>query len=66
MSTVYSIKDRILGTPLERTIAEACNNEPWGASNNTLHEIAEKTFDKQNRDIIIKNIWDILKSSGNE
>ena len=63
---VGTIKDRIVKTPLERSILEACSDENWGASNSDLHEIAEKTFNHEDRQSIMKLIWDLLKSPSKE
>jgi len=33
------------GTELEKKIAEACSNKPWGASSTMLAELAQHTYD---------------------
>ena len=63
---VGSIKDRIVKSPLERSVLEACSDENWGASNSTLHELAEKTFNHEDRESMMKLIWDLLKSPSKE
>ena len=63
---VTSLKDRIVKTPLERSIIEACSDENWGAANTTLHEIAEKTFSHEDRQVIMKTVWELLKSPSKE
>ena len=35
----------VAGTELEKKIAEACSNKPWGASSTMLAEIAQSTYD---------------------
>ena len=63
---VSSIKDRIVKTPLERSILEACSDENWGSANTVLHEISEKTFNHEDRQVIMKLIWELLKSPAKE
>jgi ENTH domain len=63
---VASLKDRITRTPLERTILEVCSDENWGCSNTMLHEIAERTFNHEDRLLIMKNVWELLKSPSKE
>lgn len=38
-------RNKLAGTEMERKIAEATNNKPWGASSTMLQEIAQGTFD---------------------
>ena len=63
---VSSIKDRIVKTPLERSILEACSDENWGSANTVLHEISEKTFSHEDRQVIMKLLWELLKSPAKE
>lgn len=63
---VTGLKDRIVKTPLERSILEACSDENWGSANSALHDIAEKTFNHEDRQTIMKTIWELLKSPGKE
>lgn len=63
---VTGLKDRIVKTPLERSVLEACSDENWGSANSALHEIAEKTFNHEDRQTIMKTIWELLKSPSKE
>ena len=63
---VSTLKDRIVKSPLERSVYDACSDENWGSSNSVLHEISEKTFNHEDRQIILKCIWDLLKSPPKE
>ena len=56
VKAVTSIKDRITKTPLERMVHEVCSDENWGSPNTTLHEIAERTFNHEERLIIMRNV----------
>ena len=38
-------RTKVTGTELEKKIAEACSNKPWGASSTMLAEIAQSTYD---------------------
>lgn len=66
VKAVSSIKDRITKTPLERSLHEICSDENWGAPNTLLHEISEKTFSHEERGVIMKNVWELLKSPPKE
>ena len=59
-------KDRITKTPLEREILEATNNDNWGVSTANLQQIAEKTFNHGESEIIMRFIWKNLKVDGKE
>lgn len=37
--------NKLAGSEIERKIAEATSNKPWGASTTMLQEIAQLTFD---------------------
>jgi hypothetical protein len=63
---VTSLKDRIVKTPLERSVLEACSDENWGVATSSLHEIAEKTFNYDDRLAIMKLVWELLKSPNKE
>ena len=63
---VSSIKDRIVKSPLERSVLEVCSDENWGSANTALHEISEKTFNHEDRQVIMKLIWELLKSPAKE
>ena len=63
---VSTLKDRIVKSPLERSVYDVCSDENWGSSNSILHEISEKTFNHEERQIILKCIWDLLKSPAKE
>jgi epsin len=40
-----SVRVKVTGTELEKKIAEACSNKPWGASSTMLSELAQCTYD---------------------
>ena len=44
-SRLASASTKVTGTELEKKIAEACSNKPWGASSTMLSEIAQSTYD---------------------
>lgn len=37
--------NKLAGSEIERKIAEATSNKPWGASTTMMQEIAQLTFD---------------------
>jgi len=37
-------RTKVTGTELEKKIAEACSNKPWGASSTLQSEIAQATY----------------------
>lgn len=41
----FSCRTKVTGTELEKKIAEACSNKPWGASSTMQSEIAQSTYD---------------------
>ena len=45
------------GTELEKRIAEACSNKPWGASSTMLSEIAQSTYDYQDYPVVMSQVW---------
>ena len=57
-----SFRDRITKTPLERSVAEACNNENYPAPVNLLQEISEKSFHPRERKSIMNLVWRYLNS----
>ena len=52
------------GTELEKKIAEACSNKPWGASSTQLSEIAQSTYDYQEYPVVMSNVWKRINESG--
>ena len=66
MKAVSSFKDKIVKTPLERLVHDACTDENWGVPNTALHQISEKTFNHEERSIIMRNIWELLSSPAKE
>ncbi|OMJ83439.1 hypothetical protein SteCoe_15607 [Stentor coeruleus] len=66
MKAVSGLKDRIVKSPLERSVLEACSDENWGSANTLLHDIAEKTFNQEERQTIMKTLWELLKSPPKE
>ena len=50
------------GTELEKKIAEACSNKPWGASSTQLSEIAQSTYDYQEYPVVMSNVWKLVGS----
>lgn len=58
-----SFRDRITKTPLERSVAEACNNENYSAPVTLLQEISEKSFHPRERKSIMNLVWRYLDSS---
>ncbi|CAG9319292.1 unnamed protein product [Blepharisma stoltei] len=61
-----NLRDRITKTPLERMVAEVCSDENYGTSNTLLHDIAEKTYNPEERAVIMRCTWEYLKSSPKE
>ena len=51
------------GTELEKKIAEACSNKPWGASSTMLAEIAQATYDYQEYPVVMQNVWKRVNES---
>lgn len=60
------LRDRITKTPLERQISDICSDENYGTSNTLLHEVAEKTFNPEERTVIMKCTWEFVKSPPKE
>ena len=52
------------GTELEKKIAEACSNKPWGASTTMLSELAQCTYDYQDYPVVMSNVWRRINESG--
>ena len=63
---VVGIKNKITKSPLERQVAEACSDENWGVQNTLLREIAEKTYNPEDRQKIMKATWEYLKAPPKE
>lgn len=61
-----NLKNRMTLTKLERQIAEVCTDEIWGAQNSQLREIAERTFDPEDCQTVMRMVWESLKSPLNE
>ena len=55
---------KVTGTELEKRIAEACSNKPWGASSTMLAEIAQSTYDYQEYPVVMQNVWKRVNESG--
>ena len=43
--SAHALRVKVTGTELEKKIAEACSNKPWGASSTMLGELAQCTYD---------------------
>ena len=52
------------GTELEKKIAEACLNKPWGASSTMLAELAQATFDYQDYPVVMAGVWKRIGEKG--
>jgi hypothetical protein len=61
-----SIKDKIIKSPLERDLAEAMNNENWGASNTLLHSIADKSYNSEDAAVTMKIIWENIRANAKD
>ena len=48
---------KVTGTELEKKIAEACCNKPWGASSTMLAEIAQATYNYQEYPVVMAQVW---------
>ena len=57
-------RTKVAGTELEKKIAEACSNKPWGASSTMLAEIAQATYDYQEYPVVMQNVWKRVNESG--
>lgn len=55
---------KVTGTELEKKIAEACSNKPWGASTTMLSEIAQATYDYQEYPVVMASVWKRINESG--
>eukprot|EP00307_Rebecca_sp_RCC1486_P005746 CAMPEP_0119422212 /NCGR_PEP_ID=MMETSP1335-20130426/27684_1 /TAXON_ID=259385 /ORGANISM="Chrysoculter rhomboideus, Strain RCC1486" /LENGTH=77 /DNA_ID=CAMNT_0007447655 /DNA_START=21 /DNA_END=251 /DNA_ORIENTATION=+ len=55
---------KIAGTEMDRKIAEATSNKPWGASTTMLQEIAQATFDFSQFQEIMAAVWRRINESG--
>ncbi|OMJ79439.1 hypothetical protein SteCoe_20541 [Stentor coeruleus] len=66
IKAVSDLKDKIVKSPLERSVLKACSDENWDSFNTLLHKIAEKTFNQEERQTIMKMLWELLKSPAKE
>lgn len=66
LKTFSTIKDKIVKTPLERLVYDACTDENWGVPNTSLHEISQRTFNPEERKILMNAVWELLKSPPKE
>ena len=60
-------KDAVIkaaGTEIEKKIAEATSNKPWGASSTMLAEIAQSTYDYQEYTEVMANVWKRVGEKG--
>ena len=71
MDMIHSMKQmgkealtKVTGTELEKKIAEACSNKPWGASTTMLSEIAQSTYDYQEYPVVMAAVWKRVNESG--
>ena len=55
---------KVTGTELEKKIAEACSNKPWGASTTMMSEIAQSTYDYQEYPVVMSGVWKKVGDSG--
>jgi len=55
---------KVTGTELEKKIAEACSNKPWGASSTMMQEIAQSTYDYQEYPVVMANVWKRVNEQG--
>ena len=55
---------KMTGTELEKKIAEACSNKPWGASSTMLSEIAQATYDYHEYPVVMSNVWKRVHERG--
>ncbi|CAG9319752.1 unnamed protein product [Blepharisma stoltei] len=61
-----SISDKLTLTPTERLLKEAINDEEAGVPSSTLYKIAELTSQPFEYPIVMRHIWDSLKSSNKQ
>jgi hypothetical protein len=61
-----SIKDKLTKSPLERDLAEAMNNENWGAPNTMLHSIADRSYNPDDAAVAMKVIWENIRANSKE
>ena len=54
----------VAGTELDKKLAEATTNEPWGASSTLLSEIARATFGYDDFKTVMTQIWKNLQLTG--
>ena len=54
----------VAGTELDKKLAEATTNEPWGASSTLLSEIAKATFGYDDFKTVMTQIWKNLQLTG--
>ena len=55
---------KVTGTELEKKIADACSNKPWGASSTMLSEIAQATYDYHEYPVVMSNVWKRVHERG--
>lgn len=54
----------VAGTELDKKLAEATTNEPWGASSTLLSEIARATFGYEDFKTVMGLVWRNLQLTG--
>ena len=54
----------VAGSELEKKLAEATSNEPWGASGTMLSELARATFGYEDFKVIMAFVWKNLQLTG--
>jgi hypothetical protein len=54
----------VAGSELEKKLAEACSNEPWGASGTMLSELARCTFSYDDFKTVMAFVWKNLALTG--
>ena len=54
----------VAGSELEKKLAEATTNEPWGASSTLLSEVARTTFGYDDFKTVMAHIWKNLAFTG--
>ena len=54
----------VAGSELEKKLAEATSNEPWGASGTMLSELARATFSYEDFKVVMNAVWRNLQLTG--
>ena len=54
----------VAGSELEKKLAEATSNEPWGASGTQLAELARATFSYEDFKVVMATVWKNLLFTG--